>query len=174
MLPLQLLVTAVVPLIMATPSTPPSDQEASTADIAPDGTRNIRMWTDDTHQNTMIKYLHVPNTYDLIDIKHADYIGMFYTFRNGDTWLTLDNKRLFLTSDMGEPDIERGSENTEEWPVMGPEELKEVLLNHPSYEELDAVWQEVQEARRAVDPLKSRTTSCQSSYFMTSHRQSNY
>ncbi|KAH6873846.1 hypothetical protein B0T10DRAFT_449768 [Thelonectria olida] len=108
----------------------------------------------------MIKYLHVPNTYALIDIKHVDHIGMFYTFKTGDTWLTLDNKRLFLTPDMDEPDMERGSEDTEDWPVMSPEELKEALANHPSYEELDAAWKEVQEEQRAVDPLERRT-SCQ-------------
>ncbi|KAH7020365.1 hypothetical protein EDB80DRAFT_882400 [Ilyonectria destructans] len=129
---------------MATSSTTPPERDIGTPGFAPEGTRHISMWTDDTHQKTMVKFLNVPNTYDLTDIKHVDHIGMFYTFKNGDTWLTLNDKRLFLTPDMGEPDIQRGSEDTEDWPIMSPEELKEVLAKHPSYEELDAIWQEVQ------------------------------
>ncbi|KAH6962520.1 hypothetical protein BKA56DRAFT_597845 [Ilyonectria sp. MPI-CAGE-AT-0026] len=142
---------------MATSSTTPPEQDIGTAVLAPEGTRDISMWTDDTHQKTMVKFLNVPNTYDLTDIKHVDHIGMFYTFKNGDTWLTLNDKRLFLTPDMDEPDTQRGSEDTEDWPIMSPEELKEVLAKHPSYEELDAIWQEAQAGRRAINPLMALT-----------------
>ncbi|KAF7554084.1 hypothetical protein G7Z17_g3188 [Cylindrodendrum hubeiense] len=158
MLLFQLFITTVAPLVMATSSASPSEQGVDIDDATPEGTRNIHMWTNDTHQKTMIKFLHVPNTYTLIDVKHVDHVGAFYTFKNGDTWLTLDNKRLFLTPDMDEPNVERGSEDTEDWPIMSPEELKEALANHPSYEDLDAMWQELQAKRRAVNTLERRSS----------------
>jgi len=107
---------------------------------------------DPTGQTTLVKFRSVPVTYDIMDIKHADHVGMFCTFTNNETWLTLKEKRLFLVATSG--DYPPAPESIENWPIMGPEELHEALKEFPSYEEVSAKWQAVQDR---VFPLKSTT-----------------
>ncbi len=60
------------------------------------------MWTDHTHQAEKVKFRNVPFAYEIEDIRHVDHVGMFWTFDNNETWLTLNNKRLFLVGERGE------------------------------------------------------------------------
>ncbi|KAK0390154.1 hypothetical protein NLU13_3727 [Sarocladium strictum] len=103
------------------------------------GTRHITMYTDKKHAgDTIIKFISVPDAYELMDIKHADHAGQFWTFENGDTWLVLNEKRLFLTPDYGDGEIDPDIGSSEDWPIMSPEELKDALKGVRPYEESQA------------------------------------
>ncbi len=116
------------------------------------GNRNISMWTDDSHTDSMVKFLDVPNSYSLANVKHADHAGMFYTFNNGDTWLTLNSKRLWKTPDYGD-DLERGPESPEDWPIMDAQELHEALSEQDSYDDLQAKWTDVSAHNKALQAV---------------------
>src|SRR5690242_7241579 len=94
----------ITPLIMASASASTSTSNP-TADAVYDNetqkipNQDIWMWIDHTHQAKRTRFLSVPITYELQDIKHADHVGMFWIFNNGETWLTLKEKRLFLFND---------------------------------------------------------------------------
>jgi hypothetical protein len=118
--------------------------------------RDILMFTDHTQQETQIKFRNVSYKYDIMDIKHADFVGMFWTFNNGETWLTLKEKRLFVVAtEEGENEV--GPESEEDWPIMEPDELKEVLSGgeFPSYEEVSAKWKKVEQRLIANSALMS-------------------
>ena len=76
--------------------------------------------------------LRIPTTSNSLDARQlnltiADHAGMFWTFSNGNTWLRLNDKRLFLVPHEEVDNWDRGHEAEEEWPIMGPAELREVL-----------------------------------------------
>jgi hypothetical protein len=97
------------------------------------------MYTDKKYTgDTIIKFISVPDIYDLMDVKHADHAGQFWTFNNGETWLVLNDKRLFLTPDYGDGEISLDIGSPEDWPIMSPEELKDALKGVLSYEECQA------------------------------------
>lgn len=103
------------------------------------GTRHITMYLNkDYTGDTIIKFINVPDAYDSMDVKHADHAGMFWTFNNGETWLVLDNKRLFLTPDYGDAEIETDAGWPEDLPIMSPEELKDALKGLLPLEECQA------------------------------------
>ncbi|KAK1757175.1 hypothetical protein QBC47DRAFT_378555 [Echria macrotheca] len=99
------------------------------------------------------KFLNVSTAYDIRDIRHADHAGMLWTFSNGNTWLTLKDKRLFLLPTEGLNHAVPGPETEEDWPIMGPDELKKVLASgeFPFLEELEDKWKKVQD-RLDADP----------------------
>ncbi|EHK25556.1 uncharacterized protein TRIVIDRAFT_62228 [Trichoderma virens Gv29-8] len=109
----------------------------------------------------MIKFLNVPNAYDLADVKHADFAGMFWTFANGETWLTHNSKRLWLIPNYND-NLERSSDAVDDWPVMGPEELHEALAAFPLYEDLLGDFEAVLARNNAAEAepghLESRAT----------------
>jgi len=125
---------------MASPAAP-ADLGAMPAPAAA-ATRDIMMWTNETKQDTKIKFHDVPLGYSLEDIKHADHLGMFWFFNNGEGWLTLKNKRLFRLPDYAVRGQELGPESPDDLPVMQPDELRKVLASgeFPSYEEVHALW----------------------------------
>lgn len=100
-----------------------------------------------------VKFVDVPAAYSLQDIKHAQFAGMYMDFVEGESWLTLNEKRLFRepespadseeTVDLGPP-----TESAADWPLMSPEELKEALAAVPPYEELLARWKVVEDSMR--------------------------
>lgn len=67
-----------------------------------------------------VKFLSVPNTFSNENIKHADLLGIYYIFRDGQTWLILDEKRLFRKPDSDE---DRTDETANDYPKMSPEKL---------------------------------------------------
>jgi hypothetical protein len=111
---------------------------------------NIMMWTNDTKAKTMAKFLNVPIDYRIEDIKHADHVGMFWVFNNGETWLTLEGKHLFLVAPADRDP--RGPEVPEDFPIMPPDELQRVLASgeFPSYEEVAAKWAAVEASTRSA------------------------
>lgn len=115
------------------------------------GTRHIWMWHDKERGERFIKFLNVPNEYEDRDVRHADYVGMFYTFNDRLPWLTIDDKRLFRTPDYDMiTDDDVGPESPEDWPIMTPQELKEALGKQPSLEELEASFKEAVARNRAA------------------------
>ena len=129
------------------------------------------MWTDESHSDTMVKFLDVSNSYNLSDVKHADHAGEFWTFNNGETWLTLDSKRLWKTPDYGD-DLERAPESPEDWPIMDADQLHQALSKEDSYEDLQAKWEDVYAHNKATQGPSSgkldiratcRTTRCRTS-----------
>ena len=101
------------------------------------------MWTDHTKTAKQIKFRNVPFKYTMKEIEHVDHVGMFWRFNNGEQWLTLNDKRLFLIPDGRDEHIAPGPESAEDWPIMEPDELKEFLARPETtpFEVLDAQWQ---------------------------------
>jgi hypothetical protein len=120
-------------------SSPAANLEAGTGT----GTRNILMYDyyDPTRQTILVKFPNVPVDYDIMDIKHVDHVGMYWTFSNKETWLTLEGKRLFMAGAQGIDPV--GPESAEDWPIMSPEELHEALKSYEPYEMVAAKWQAV-------------------------------
>ncbi|PHH76050.1 hypothetical protein CDD80_1859 [Ophiocordyceps camponoti-rufipedis] len=108
---------------------------ATHAELA-NSTRDVTL---DLSHGAKVKYSNVPAAFTDQDIQHADLVGMTQTFSNGETWLTLDGKRLFL-SPPDEQDQWNSTESTSEWPLMSPSELRPALARFPSYKELEAQW----------------------------------
>jgi hypothetical protein len=131
------------PLSMASAS-PQSDGRgldlASVVEPRAAATRDIMMWTNHTKTDVTAKFLDVPVEYRLEDIKHADHVGMFWVFNNGEAWLTLKDKRLFRLPAGDAGNVSPGPEAPEDFPIMPPDELQQVLASgeFPSYEEVHA------------------------------------
>ncbi|KAF4587259.1 hypothetical protein GQ602_003952 [Ophiocordyceps camponoti-floridani] len=126
MRPLLLHLFIVIGVSLPTPSTTPDA-----------GSRNILIKTLDGR--VMIKFRNVPNTYSDLDVKKADLIGTVKEFTNGERWMTLNDKLLFLMPS-GSASGERPTDSISEWPVMSPQELKALLATFPPsmYDELYA------------------------------------
>jgi hypothetical protein len=113
-----------------------------------DGTRDIYMWKDETHTEAIIKFLSVPYTYDLDSIKHAEFVSAITIYNDGQHWLTMKGKRLFrfpskFRENIPEKYIQPYPSTTVS--LMSPEELKEVLANHPKpYALLKQRYDEIQ------------------------------
>jgi hypothetical protein len=105
-------------------------------------TRDIMMWPS---HDTKFKFLDVPNDYDEQAVKHADLVGMFWVFNNGETWLTLKRKRLFRVPSDDKFRTSPGPEAPEDFPIMTSDELRLVLASgeFPPYEEVHAKWMEL-------------------------------
>ncbi|KAK0386925.1 hypothetical protein NLU13_5238 [Sarocladium strictum] len=95
---------------------------------------------------TIIEYLNVPDTYNLKSIKHASHVGGLCHFSNGETWLIINNKRVFRYPDYWIIEYERGDPRVEDWPIMSPKELKAALKKYKSLKQyetrLDAIFAE--------------------------------
>ncbi|KAH8176050.1 hypothetical protein LIA77_04468 [Sarocladium implicatum] len=119
------------------------------------GTRHIFMWEDYTKTSRIIKFVNVPDEYETRDALHADYMGMFKDFKNNETWLTVNGKRLFATPDYGDADPPPGAGMPDELPIMGPEELKEALKSaRMSLEEYRALLAAATEKARAAGVVR--------------------
>lgn len=131
--------------VMASPTTPNSEPAANEA-RGTAATRNIMMFVNHPYAEPTEKYLNVPVGYDTQSIRHADYTGMFWTFSNGNRWLTLNDKRLFLLPAKEEDPTQFGPENEEDWPIMSPDELRQTLASSdwiPSLQELEGRFKKI-------------------------------
>lgn len=108
----------------------------------------------------VVKFRMVPITYSNQDIKHADLLGMMMTFDNGETWMTLDRKRLFLMPDDARSDDEVSTDSIKDWPIMSPEELKVALAASPPYEQVYAEWKDAEARWKATRNTKRDESSC--------------
>lgn len=133
---------------------PPEFEEMS-AKLPPalPGTRHIMMATDDTFTKCVVKYVNVPDGYDMQDVAHAEFVGWIEIFENGEVWLMMDDKRLFLYPDYAVEHLARSEAGVgmpEDWPLMSPEELKEALKEAEPFEEIMAEFQASQARRKAA------------------------
>jgi hypothetical protein len=131
---------------LASPVKRISDQLAP----AKPGTRHITMWENDSRSSRIVKFVNVPDAYDLRSVKHADYVGMFWDFENGETWLTLDNKRLFASPNYGDAIITPGAGLPDDMAIMGPEELQLALQSRRSLEDCHARLEAAKARARAA------------------------
>ena len=69
-------------------------------------------------------------------------------------WFVLNKKRLFKAAD--DFDFPNPSPKSSEFPMMGPEELKTVLQNHTSYEELHAEFLAYYEGNQDLGILEKK------------------
>ncbi|PFH60572.1 hypothetical protein XA68_10739 [Ophiocordyceps unilateralis] len=123
---------AVAPILISASAIPLTESTNAT-------TRDVIM---DIGNGPEVKYRKVPATYTAQDIKHADLVGMMQTYVDGETWLTLNGKRLFLMpEDAADPSA--SSELASNWPVMKAEELREALAKFPPYKDVHAQWMDV-------------------------------
>jgi hypothetical protein len=104
-----------VAVAMASSSAPKPDADSQTiARQEHKSSRDIMMYTDHTKQETRVKFRNVSAEYSIEDMKHADHAGMFWVFKNGEKWLTLKDKRLFLLPDYAALDTPPGPEAPED------------------------------------------------------------
>lgn len=116
------------------------------------------IWQYPPNGKPRIKFYAVPNEYDDHSIKHADLIGSYHGYKNGEVWFVLKGKRLFQAADDNTFPI-LPTKYSEEIPIMTPGELKEVLKNYRSYEELHAEYLSLY-ARREALSLEKKTPDC--------------
>ncbi|PHH74347.1 hypothetical protein CDD80_3156 [Ophiocordyceps camponoti-rufipedis] len=121
------------------------------------GSRNILIKTLDGR--VMVKFRNVPNTYSDLDVKQADLVGTVKEFTNGERWMTLKNRRLFLMPSESTSE-EKPTDSISGWPVMSPEELKILLATFPAsmYDELFAQLKVVNDKLRDQVERQSSTS----------------
>ncbi|KAL2208189.1 hypothetical protein CC79DRAFT_816772 [Sarocladium strictum] len=99
-----------------------------------DGATSRHIWYKPPGKDFSIKYFDVPKAYDDVSVNHADLIGMFDVFADGQIWLMMDGKRLFRFA-KGENFNPKGVQHSSEVEIMSPDELREALKTKTSCQE---------------------------------------
>lgn len=118
------------------------------------------IWQYIPNQKPRIKFYSVPNEYDDRSIKHVDLIGSYHGFKNGEVWFVLKGKRLFRAQDDDSFPVPP-KKYSDEVAKMTPDELKEVLLGYPSYEELHAEYMDLYAKREAYRKAGGQIGMCE-------------
>ena len=120
--------------------------------------RNI--WQYVPNEEPRIKFYSVPSAYDDQSIRHADLIGSYHGFKNDEVWFTMKGKRLFRAQDDNSfptPPTKYSAEVE----MMTPEELKQVLEDYPSYEQLLAEYMDLYAKREAYKKAGGQVEKCE-------------